>query len=168
LISQVEYAPVEPDHRWSRRGLPRCSVCPMLVLNVMLPLACIPLVWADRALDLAYFPVENLNLIFPVLASLATFPGVAGQRLMIFLVDVSTTGCGLESVPPCVVWRFSWIFHLQIAANPAAQPLASRSASLAISVGRQIGKERTILRELCDVLQKALLYDGGMQWYLSL
>jgi hypothetical protein len=54
---------------------------------------------SNRALDFANLPIKLPNVIFAI-AAVAGLPFVAGQSIVILLLDVGVPAHGLEIVPP--------------------------------------------------------------------
>jgi hypothetical protein len=55
---------------------------------------------SDRALYLINLAIEHPDIIFSVFASFSPLSFVAGQCVVILLIDIGVTADGLEIVPP--------------------------------------------------------------------
>jgi hypothetical protein len=74
----------------------------------------------NRALNFANLPIEHPNIIPSIQRSLAALSFVAGQGVVILLIDIGIPIHGLEVVPPGMVGRLAGIGDADPLANPPA------------------------------------------------
>ena len=96
---------------------------------------------SNRALDLANLPIKLPNVIFAIVAPVAGLPFVAGQGIVIFLLDVGVPARGLEIVPPRMVRGLPTIGDTDPLTNPPADRFGAVSCPAAKSILGDAGKD---------------------------